>query len=156
LFDRVYTSSSAPQTPIPTIKLATTRNKYFQSKKILGSKNCKPAVKHIKEGGGVGPRERGRGGRATMTMDLLCALLLFVGNVGHLGVLSYKVLKFSELEVGSQPLSCTVRTRPCVQCVADDETLSDSEFWLQSAARSAPSRALPPPLTPPCAPVPLR
>ena len=39
-----------------------------------------------------------------MTMDLLCALLLFVGNVGHLVVLSYKVLKFSELEVGSQPI----------------------------------------------------
>ena len=35
-----------------------------------------------------------------MTMDLLCALLMFVGNVGHLAVLSYKVLKFSELEVG--------------------------------------------------------
>jgi hypothetical protein len=34
-----------------------------------------------------------------MTGDLACALLLFIGNVGHLGVLSYKVLKFTELEV---------------------------------------------------------
>lgn len=34
-----------------------------------------------------------------MTADLTCALLLFIGNVGHLGVLSYKVLKFTELEV---------------------------------------------------------
>ena len=56
-----------------------------------------------------------------MTMDLLCALLLFAGNVGHLGVLSYKVLKFSELEVGSQPLSCTVRTRPGVQCAVTSD-----------------------------------
>lgn len=40
-----------------------------------------------------------------MTMDLLCALLLFAGNVGHLGVLSYKVLKFSELEVGAYPFT---------------------------------------------------
>ena len=34
-----------------------------------------------------------------MTADLVCALILFIGNVGHLGVLSYKVLKFTELEV---------------------------------------------------------
>jgi hypothetical protein len=89
-----------------------------------------------------------------MTMDLLCALLLFVGNVGHLGVLSYKVLKFSELEVGLNPPppSFTVRTRPGVQCaVASGQigggapyataapTLSDSGLWL---------RALHPPLTP--------
>jgi hypothetical protein len=36
---------------------------------------------------------------AGMTADLVCALTLFLGNVGHLGVLSYKVLKFTELEV---------------------------------------------------------
>ena len=45
--------------------------------------------------------------RAAMTMDLLCALLMFVGNVGHLAVLSYKVLKFSELEVRrAEPPPC--------------------------------------------------
>ena len=34
-----------------------------------------------------------------MTGDLISALFLFIGNVGHMGVLSYKVLKFTELEV---------------------------------------------------------
>jgi hypothetical protein len=29
----------------------------------------------------------------------MCALFLFMGNVGHLGVLGYKTLKFTELEV---------------------------------------------------------
>jgi hypothetical protein len=33
-----------------------------------------------------------------MTGDLISALFLFIGNVGHMGVLSYKVLKFTELE----------------------------------------------------------
>jgi hypothetical protein len=38
-----------------------------------------------------------------MTADLVCALLLFIGNIGHLAVLTYKVLKFTELEVPRLP-----------------------------------------------------
>ena len=38
-----------------------------------------------------------------MTADLVCALLLFIGNIGHLAVLTYKVLKFTELEVPCLP-----------------------------------------------------
>jgi len=45
-----------------------------------------------------------------MSWDLVCALLLFIGNVGHLGVLSYKVLKFTELEVWIFPSTVLV---PC-------------------------------------------
>ena len=48
---------------------------------------------------------------AGMTADLVCALILFIGNVGHLGVLSYKVLKFTELEV------VKVCVHVCMVCV---------------------------------------
>lgn len=48
-----------------------------------------------------------------MTGDLISALFLFIGNVGHMGVLSYKVLKFTELEVSFWEESRAIAW-PCV------------------------------------------
>ena len=72
-------------------------------------------------------RESSRAGIITgtrpMTGDLISALFLFIGNVGHMGVLSYKVLKLTELEVsfcGRLPSHVwpQVNLRPCCLCIA--------------------------------------
>ena len=64
-------------------------------------------------------------GTRPMTGDLISALFLFIGNVGHMGVLSYKVLKFTELEVSfweeSRAIAwpcVAVNLRPCCLCIA--------------------------------------